>query len=566
MSDAKLLRLVLCWHMHQPEYRNLVTGEYHLPWTYLHAIKDYVDMVAHLEAVPEARAVVNFAPVLLEQIEDYHHQIVECLNDGIAIRDDLLAALVDPLLPASPEKRLHRVQDCLRANRERQILRHAPYRRLAALADWLAEHPESAAYINAQFLADLLVWFHLAWMGETVKRGDARIKRLLDKEHNYTLQDRRELLEIIGELLASLIERYRKLAASGQVELAMSPYAHPILPLLQDFECARQAVPDICLPRCGPYPGGESRALWQVQKGREIFRRFFGHEAKGCWPSEGAVRDETLRLLEDHGFAWTASGGAVLQHSLSKQPGNLRPDRWQGFRLPGASLACFFREDRLSDLIGFEYSKWHADDAVADLIRNLEEIRRSTVPGGTDLVSIILDGENAWEHYPENGYHFLRALYQGLTRHPDIELTTFSEYLDHHGPVAEIGTLVPGTWVYGTFSTWLGDPDKNRGWEMLCDAKRCFDRVVASRKLTESELRHAEQQLAICEGSDWFWWFGDLNPEDAVRSFERQFRMNLSNLYTILGELAPDYLSNVFAHGTGAQPMGGAMRRSAPRI
>jgi alpha-amylase/alpha-mannosidase (GH57 family) len=155
-------------------------------------------------------------------------------------------------------------------------------------------------------------------------------------------------------------------------------------------------------------------------------------------------------------------------------------------------------------------------------------------------------------------------LYQGLTRHPDIELTTFSEYLDRDGPVAEIGSLVAGSWVYGTFSTWLGDPDKNRGWEMLADAKQCFDRVVASRRLTESELRRAEHQLAICEGSDWFWWFGNYNPEQAVSSFERQFRMNLSNLYSILGESAPDYLSEVFALGAGSPPLGGTMRRGAP--
>ncbi|MGR9107397.1 MAG: glycoside hydrolase [Gammaproteobacteria bacterium] len=563
MSDRKILRVVLCWHMHQPEYRDLVTGQFHMPWTYLHAIKDYVDMAAHLESCPEARVVVNFVPVLLEQIEDYHHQIVDCLNDGIAIRDDLLAALADPCIPSSDEKRLKLVRDCLRSNRERQIKPYAPYRRLAEFADWLLEHPESIAYINSQFLADLLVWYHLAWMGETVKRGDSRIKRLLDKEKSYTLKDRRDVLEVVAELLGSLIGRWRKLAARGQVELAMSPYAHPILPLLQDFECARQAMPHIRLPHCEAYPGGEMRASWQVRKGREVFQRFFGFAARGCWPSEGAVRDETLKLLGDQGFDWVASGGAVLHNSLPNHSGAEVPRRWQGFRLPASSVTCFFRDDRLSDLIGFEYSKWHADDAVADLVSNLEEIRRAAKPGSISLVPIILDGENAWEHYPENGYYFLHALYQRLARHPDIEMTTFSEYLDGKGPVSEIGSLVAGSWVYGTFSTWLGDPDKNRAWEMLCEVKRTFDRVVSGGRLNESELRRAEQQLAVCEASDWFWWFGDYNPEDAVSSFERQFRMNLANLYTILGEPRPEYLTEVFAHGSGAPPLGGAMRRSS---
>jgi alpha-amylase/alpha-mannosidase (GH57 family) len=564
MSDKKKLRLVLCWHMHQPEYRDLVTGQYCLPWTYLHTIKDYVDMAAHLEAVPDARAVVNFAPVLLEQIEDYRHQVADCLNDGIAIRDEFLAALVEPTMPVSIDRRLRLVGECLRANRERHINRYSAYRNLAVMADWLIAHPDGAAYINAQFLADLQVWYHLAWMGETVKRGDARIKRLLEKERGYTNQDRRELLEVIGELLASVIERYRRLAARGQVELSVSPYAHPILPLLLDFECARQSNPDLALPHCGPYPGGASRALWHVQKAQETFRRFFGFAARGCWPAEGGIRDETLNLLGEQGFEWAASGGIVLQNSLAKRSGGRRPRRWQGFRLHGHPLTCFFRADRLSDLIGFEYNKWHADDAVADLIRNLEEIRQSVEPGTTNLVAIIMDGENAWEHYPENGFYFLHALYQRLARHPGIELTTFSEYLDRNGPAAEIESVTAGSWVYGTFSTWLGDPDKNRAWEMLCDAKTCYDRVVASRELNDAELRRAEHQLAVCEGSDWFWWFGDYNPEDAVSSFDRLYRLNLSNLYAILKQPAPGYLAEVFTHGKGAPPLGGAMRRSAP--
>ena len=172
-----------------------------------------------------------------------------------------------------------------------------------------------------------------------------------------------------------------------------------------------------------------------------------------------------------------------------------------------------------------------------------------------------MDGENAWEHYPENGYYFLNALYRRLALHSHIELTTFSEYLEGQGDVTEIPHLVAGSWVYGNFSTWIGDVDKNRGWDMLGDAKWCFDKIVATGRLSETEIRRAEQQLAVCEGSDWFWWFGDYNPEEAVSTFERQFRMNLANLYQLLGEEPPSYLTKVFTHGSGAPPMGGAMRR-----
>ena len=208
-EEKKPLKLVLYWHMHQPEYRDLRTGVYKLPWTYLHAIKDYVDMVAHLEANPKAHAVINFAPTLLEQIEDYAQQVHGFLNSGTAIRDYLLASLVETALPVATEQRIRLIKDCLRANEKHLIGRFPAYQRLADLAPWLLEHPDAMIYLDDQYLIDLLVWHHLAWMGETVKRSDLRIKRLINKERAFTLHDRRELLTVIGEILSSVIERYR---------------------------------------------------------------------------------------------------------------------------------------------------------------------------------------------------------------------------------------------------------------------------------------------------------------------------------------------------------------------
>jgi alpha-amylase/alpha-mannosidase (GH57 family) len=176
------------------------------------------------------------------------------------------------------------------------------------------------------------------------------------------------------------------------------------------------------------------------------------------------------------------------------------------------------------------------------------------------VVSIILDGENAWEYYPANGYYFLSALYKKLAEHPQLELTTFSDFITHNKPIGNLPRLVAGSWVYGTFSTWIGDPDKNRGWDMLGDAKHVFDRVVASKRLNKQQLAAAEHQLAICEGSDWFWWFGDYNSADSVSDFERMFRMHLVHLYQILGENPPEYLSHTFTHGSGSPAAGGTMR------
>jgi alpha-amylase/alpha-mannosidase (GH57 family) len=241
-------------------------------------------------------------------------------------------------------------------------------------------------------------------------------------------------------------------------------------------------------------------------------------------------------------------------------PENTRPASiHHPFKLEKTKVACFFRDDGLSDLIGFEYSKWHGDDAVADLIHHLENIAAR----GTDdrVVSIIMDGENAWEYFPNNGYYFLSALYSKLAQHPNIELTTFSECLKNKVTVQPLKKIVAGSWVYGTFSTWIGSADKNRGWDMLSEVKVAFDNAMIGKKLTDAQIKEAELQLAICEGSDWFWWFGDYNPGDAVSSFEKQYRLNLANLYKLLGEEAPAYLALSFTQGSGAPAMGGTMRQ-----
>ena len=558
MSDKKKLKLVLCWHMHQPEYRDLQTGEFKLPWTYLHVIKDYVDMVAHLEAVPEAKAVVNFAPILLEQIEVYANQVQGYLRNGLAITDPLLAALVAPAIPEAPEDRLQLVKDCLRANRDRQINRYPAFQKLVEMSQWLEQHYGSLCYVNAQFINDILVWYHLAWMGETVKLTDNRIQYLIEKGSAYTLHDRVEILQIIGELLSNVLRRYKVLARKGQIELSVTPYAHPIMPLLLDLTTTHEAMPDAPLPELLAYPGGEERLIWHLEQGVQTFKRFFGAKPKGCWPSEGAISQQTLKTLSDFGFNWTASGGTVLHHSLQR-PENKEPvGNHHPFKLKNTKIACFFRDDGLSDRIGFEYSKWHADDAVADLIHHLEAI--AAHEPGDKVVSIIMDGENAWEHFPDNGYHFLSALYRRLASHPAIELTTFSECLKNKTTVKPLSTLVAGSWVYGNFSTWIGSADKNRGWDMLGDVKYIFDKTLASNRLTDKQIQQAKLQLAVCEGSDWFWWFGDYNPGIAVSSFEKQFRLNLANLYKLLGEEPPAYLALSFTQGSGDPAMGGAMR------
>ncbi|GMQ96594.1 MAG: hypothetical protein BMS9Abin15_0267 [Gammaproteobacteria bacterium] len=561
MQDDRRLNVVLCWHMHQPQYRDHASSEWRQPWTYLHTIKDYTDMAAHLEHARGAKAVVNFAPVLLEQISAYGQQLTAHQEKGEGLSDPLLSALAAEKLPQDAKQRYMIIRACLRANEDRVINRYPEYLKLAEMARQYVEDENMLVYLSDAFLSDLLVWYHLAWLGESVRRSNVRIKALIKQGCHYTHEQRHELLAIVAELINGIIERYRRLAELGVVELSVSPYAHPIVPLLLDFKSAREAVPNIDLPGNDCYPGGEERARWHIDKAFSVFEQYFGFKPTGCWPSEGSMSEHTVRLLGEAGFQWAAGGESTLHNSLDGQEKDGAGKAWlyQPYQLEQRGLKLFFRDDRLSDLIGFEYATWHADDAVANLIHELTEISRQLDKPGDHVVSIILDGENAWEHYPNNGWYFLKALYKKLGAHSELRLTTFTQ-ASQKISAQKLKRLVAGSWVYGTFTTWIGDKDKNRGWDLLVDAKHAFDDVIA-HGLSGRKLIEAEGQLAICEGSDWFWWLGDYNPAQAVRDFERLFRDQLRQFYLIIGVSPPAVLDVPLSEGKGEPEAGGVMRK-----
>ena len=356
----------------------------------------------------------------------------------------------------------------------------------------------------------------------------------------------------------------KALAERGQIEIATSPYCHPILPLLLELDTAREAMPDVAMPRQRSYPGGRERVDWHIREGLQTFEQYFGHRPAGCWPSEGGVSLAALQALEEHGFTWAASGESVFRHSISASDNEAVADTslYQAFSATPGELSCFFRDDGLSDLIGFTYSDWHADDAVGNLLQHLENIAVSTRGQDSPLVSIILDGENAWEYYPHNGHYFLDHLYLSLSNHKLINATTFSK-LNEETKTHSLEKLCAGSWVYGSFSTWIGEADKNLAWDMLVEAKQAYDAVIGRNVLTAEEERLATQQLAVCEGSDWFWWFGDYNSPESVSDFEQLFRRQLRSLYRLLHLPEPPVLDEpVSAGGSKGAVNAGTMRRN----
>jgi alpha-amylase/alpha-mannosidase (GH57 family) len=563
-SHGSRLPVVLLWHMHQPQYRDSLTGQYALPWTYLHAMKDYTDMAAHLEGNPGARAVVNFSPLLIEQLRDISQRILEHLSRGAPLPDPVLGLLGPDPVSTEPSTRLELLRACLRAQRKQMIERFGPYLELASLAETLTT-PERVNYASDQLIHDLAVWYHLAWLGETVRRTDSLVSELTERGRGFTPGHRRQLLSLIGDLVTRVIPRYRALSERGQVELSVSPYAHPILPLMLDFKSARDAIPNMALPEHGAYPGGAARVTWHIEESVRVFTEAFGQRPVGCWPSEGAISRATLEVLDRHQFRWAASSTNVLRGCLEQTDPAAAANFLsynKPYRLPGTGLDCFFRDDSLSDLVGFTYATWHGDDAAHNLINEVAQLARRYANHPGHAVLIALDGENAWEHYPFNGYYFLRALYSLLAQHPLLELTTLSDCLARGLEPAPLTRVTAGSWVHGTLASWMGDPAKNRAWDLLCEAKLDFDRVMLAGSLEGAQKAAAQRQLALCESSDGFWWFGDYNPADAVSQFDRLFRRQLTNLYRMLGLDAPPGLAQPISSGGGRPEHGGVMRRA----
>ena len=552
MADIAFL-----WHMHQPDYRDPVTGHFTAPWVLLHALKDYTDMAGHLERHPGLRCTVNFVPVLLDQVEDYCEQL-----DSGQWRDRLLHSLgwTDPdTLPEADRAWL--LDAAFRCNATNMLEPFAPYRQLRDLLDFVrTQDRDNANYLSGQYFSDLTTWYVLAWTGETLRREHGIIEKLMAKGSNFDLADRQALLAELARVMKGLIPRYRALADRGQIELSCSPSHHPLAPLLLDFNVAREAMPDCALPDASGFPGGRSRVEAHIRQAQDSHLRRFGQPPNGLWPAEGALSTAFLRQIAEAGFQWTASSQSVLTHSAGAEAST--GVGWQAPEGTPNDITLFFRNDRLSDLIGFEYSKWHGRDATGHF---MSEVTALHVQNEGNLIPIFLDGENAWEYYPYNAWHFFDDLYEALEKDSKIRTVTLSEACTtHRGQRGRLPRLVAGSWVYGTLSTWIGSPEKNRAWELLCEVKLHVDWVLGQdeERLTAALRADILHRLAVCESSDWFWWLGDYNPSDSVLYFDHLFRENIKALYRLLDLPIPASLEQPLSSGGGVPESGGTMRRA----
>jgi alpha-amylase/alpha-mannosidase (GH57 family) len=543
---AKPLNIAILWHMHQPYYKDLVTGEYVMPWVRLHGIKDYYDMVAILDEFPSVHQTFNMVPSLVDQILDY----VE--NNASDTHMDLTLKPASELTPSDKEAIL---QNFFLANWENMVKPYPRYWEILKMRGFVyakSDLKDIQRYFTTQDYLDLQVWFNLAWFDPMFREGDEFLRGLVRKGRDFTEDEKVELIRKQREVLSLIIPKYREMEGKGTIEISTTPYYHPILPLLCDSFAARMAIPNIQLPkRRFLHP---EDAVTQVNMAVDFHRRVFGRTPRGMWPSEGSVSEGIIPIVADAGINWIATDEEILAKSIhalfERDKDEVVKDAKSLYRpyiaqAAGKRVSMFFRDHSLSDLIGFVYSKWDAEHASQDFINRLHRIReRLLIHGDLDhfVVPIILDGENAWEYYKNDGRDFLRSLYGKLSKDPLIRTVTMSEYLEANPPKNTLPHLFSGSWINHNFKIWIGHEEDNAAWDLLEETRRALVDFEMEGTAEKATIEKAWQEIYIAEGSDWCWWYGEEHSTENDEAFDNLYRKHLMNVYMIMGKDIPEEL------------------------
>lgn len=537
-----MTRVAILWHMHQPFYQDLATGEHILPWVRLHGLKDYYGMVALLREFPGVRVTFNLVPSLLVQLDAFARE--QALDRHLELG-------LKPADALSEDERAFCVEHFFDAHRQRMIDPHPRYAELLAKrgpgAGGLSPRAQ-ASHFSANDIRDLQVWHKLVWLDPYYLESDPRARALLEKGRAFSEDDKATLRTMELELLRNVVPEYRDAAARGQIELSTSPFYHPILPLLCNTDVYLRTHPASRMPR-ERFQHPEDAAE-QISRAVAIHEKLFGARPSGLWPPEGSVSDDMVPLVSAAGFRWMATDEEILARTLGRGftrdgQGNLeQPDvLYKPYRVgkAGQEVACVFRDHTLSDLIGFSYASWAADAAADDFIRRLVEAGRrfgAKASGMETTIPVILDGENAWEHFEGGGRPFLRALYGRLASHAELRTVTMAEACAN--PKDSLPSIFPGSWINGDFYIWIGHPDDHRAWSQLAEARRAYDSPGPA--VSNTGLARAREELLIAEGSDWFWWYGDDHSSEHDLEFDDLFRRHVRNVYRALEKPIPEEL------------------------
>ncbi len=542
----KRIQLVILWHMHQPQYRDPESGRYVLPWTRLHALKDYWGMVDVLREFPGVHATFNVVPALGIQLEEY--------ASG-TFNEPWFTLVFKTAEELTREDKAEILARAFQVNHERLMSR---WPRFVELHEW--SRPAGGAQALISFTPrdwrDLQLLSQLAWMEETWIEKDEVVSRLANKGKDFSEKDKLALKEKQMEFLRMVLPVYREASERGQVELSTTPFYHPILPLICDSDIARMANPGTPLPRRAYRRPEDARE--QLKLAIAYHERVFGKKPAGLWPSEGSVSDQTLTIAAEEGFNWFGTDEGVLGRTLNVgffRDANGIPASaerlfkpWR-FQYGENYITGLFRDHHVSDLVGFVYSRMDSKAAAADLHGRIRQLGQSVPPHQTPTLCIFLDGENAWEYYPGNGRAFLREFYSRIQNDRDIQAVTASEAIAGAGEIASLNGIFPASWINANFDVWIGHSEDVAAWELLWDAREAYAHAVDAESKgrtgspNKAALAKARESLLAAEGSDWCWWYGPEHSTANDAEFDALYRKHLTGIYLALGQVAPEELA-----------------------
>ena len=534
----KKLSIALIWHMHQPAYRTAEGEIYLMPWVRMHAIKDYLDMLLILDEFPSLKLNFNLVPVLLDAIYDYGYNGAHDIYSKLTVAEHL-----------SDEEKEFVFNHFFDANYKNMVLHHDEYRKLYEKR-YSREDITIHDFSDQEYFA-VMSWFNLAWFDPYWRKSEELVRIADKKNEEFTLEDREKIIELQRKICREIIPQYKKYQLAGRIEISTSPYYHPILPLLLDMNDAEKSNPSLPAPKL--HSNMKDDAVWQVKSALDKFEDLFDVRPRGIWPSEQCISKKTLELFQDLGVKWTISDEGVLEQSLKTEfvrdfrgyledpYGLCHPYSYQTI---GKKINILFRDSVLPNLIGFEYPNHDPQKAAYDLYDRIKTIQSKlqNSPDNSHILTIAMDGENCWENYSEDGHIFLSELYRLLTTDEGLETVRVSDYLEKAERSVRLSKIHPGSWINRDFSLWVGEPTKNLAWEYL--DKTRTDLISFEKEKPDKELlKQAWNEIYICEGSDWYWWYGEPNDSGQDEIFDFIFRERLQNVYKILSKPVPDYLT-----------------------
>lgn len=523
--------VAIVWHMHQPYYRDMLTGECSMPWVRLHGIHSYYDMIRLYEKFPNVNGTINFVPSLVGQLLAY-------VEEGKS--DIFLEHTLVPAENLSPQQKAFILQYFFMANTAHKIIPYPSYYKLftrRGLDPSRIDYQQAIRFFSTQDYLDIQVYYNLVWFGFAAREELPEIDKLLASGDHFTEEDKKNVIAAQKKILGNLLDGLRKAANSKNVEICTTPFYHPIFPLLIDNTFALRSNPKAPLPLPMRIPW---MAKSQLSNALDSMERWTGKRPVGIWPAEGSVCPEMIPILADAGVKWMASDERVLGLSLPKEKreGALQVPYTAEF--DGRKVDMIFRDHGLADLIGFTYSHMPAEGAIANFIGNIKKIDASAK--SKRLVTVILDGENAWEFYPQSGKDFLTGLFLVLERE-GIPTATVSGYLEKNRPSATITALHTGSWIDANFNIWIGKPQKNKAWTYIKLTLDALGSIISPERAKEDPaVAGAFECLSAACGSDWFWWYDDDFDSAFKPDFDRLFRTHLKNAFTALGKDIPPFL------------------------